>query len=295
MLDERHRKILGEDFQPRFDPNLWTIRANTLKMPVQEMKARLESQGYKLEQIPWVEEGFWIRTEKILTKTEDYASGFFVSQDASSMIPPIVLDPRESENILDMSAAPGSKTTQIAAMLRNKGSIVANDSNYSRLKGLRSNLERCGAENVTIMNVKGETFWKEGLKFDKILLDAPCTGTGTLNPRILRETSESSIRRLRKLQKELVNSAFKSLREGGTIVYSTCSIEPEENEAVIDYAIKKLGALVQKIDIDIPKYFRMKSILEWGGEAFDESLSDALRIVPTEKTEGFFVCKLQRG
>lgn len=294
MLSERYEKILGKNFEPRFDPNLWSIRVNTLKISVEEMKEEFSGK-YEMEQIPWIREGFWIKTEDILTKTAEYSNGHFFSQNASSMIPPLVLDPKEGEKILDVSAAPGSKTTQMAAMMKNDGKIIANDVSRSRIKALKTNLKMCGVTNTVVMQHRGEIFWKTGLKVRKILLDAPCTGTGTMNPRILRQTSLSSIKRMSKLQKKILLSMKKCLQENGIIVYSTCSLEPEENEAVADFAVRKLDLSVEKINLEIPEEFLVQPILNWDGKKFDESVKNCLRVVPTEKTEGLFVCKLRKN
>ena len=204
MDASRYSKILGAGREPRFDPDMWSIRVNTLKTKPDDMREVLEESGYKPERIPWTGEGFWIKTGDILTKLDDHRDGHFFSQSASSMIPPIVLDPSPDDLVLDMAASPGSKTTQMAAMMGNEGAIIANDVDNHRVKILKINLQRCGVINTATAINHGQDIWKSGLKFDKILLDAPCTGTGTMNPRILRETSERTVEGFAKRQMSMI-------------------------------------------------------------------------------------------
>jgi NOL1/NOP2/sun family putative RNA methylase len=291
-MEDRHSKIFGSDFDYKFDPDVWTMRANTIKSSASEMENIFNERGYRFEKIPWCQEGFWIWTDHILTKTKEYSDGMITSQSSSSMIPPMALDLNDDDLVLDMAASPGSKTTQMAAIMGNEGAIIANDVDKRRLVALRSNLQRCGVMNVATTVGRGEDMWKSGVKFDKILLDAPCTGTGTMNPRILKSTGERLIGGFSKRQKSLIESASKSLKEGGLLVYSTCSVEPEENEAVVDFAVESLGMKTLRPDLKIPKNLLAEPILEWEGESYSRSVSDSFRILPTGKTEGFFACAL---
>jgi NOL1/NOP2/sun family putative RNA methylase len=290
---ERYEKIY-KNFREIFkQPPLpiWHVRVNTLKFSVKEAIKFFEEKGYEYERIPWIEEGFWVKTQENLAKSLEHMLGYFFIQNASSMIPPLVLEPKEEDLILDLCAAPGAKTTQIAAMMKNKGIIIANDITYKRLKSLRGNLQRCGVLNTIITQHFGERFWKLGLKFDKILLDVPCSGTGQLKERIFHQTSLTSIKALSNLQKRLIYSASKCLKENGIIVYSTCSIEPMENEEVIDFALKNLGLKIEEIKLKLPS---IPGLVEFDGKKYDETLNKALRIIPSQKTEGFFVCKLRK-
>jgi NOL1/NOP2/sun family putative RNA methylase len=291
-ISERHAKILGDGFDYRFDSQLWTLRVNTIKSSKTEISDLFKDRSYRFENVPWCKEGFWIWTDDILTKTKEYSNGLIISQNSSSMLPPMILDPKEGELVLDMAASPGSKTTQMAAMMRNRGAIIANDVDKRRLTALRSNLDRCGVMNTVLIIGRGEDIWKSGLKFDKILLDAPCTGTGTMNPRILSSTRENLIKSFSRRQKEMIESAFKSLKEGGMLVYSTCSLEPEENEAIVNFAIEKLGMKTVKQKLNVPSDLSMEPLIEWKDEIFDSSVSNAVRIVPSARTEGFFACAL---
>lgn len=291
---ERYKKIFNEDYENIFNQPrefFWSVRSNTLKISVEDLEKKFKEKDYQLERIPWIKEGFWIKSEENLSKSLEHVLGYYFIQNASSMIPSLVLDPKPGETVLDLCASPGAKTTHIAALMSNTGLIVANDITYKRLKALRGNLQRCGVLNAVVNKTFGENFWKSSLKFGKILLDIPCTGTGSLNPRIFRETSFSSIRTLSKLQKNILTSASKCLEENGELVYSTCSLEPEENEENIDFAVKELGLTTEEIGQKIP--FKL-AMTEWEGKRYDDSVANSVRIIPTNKTEGFFICKLRK-
>lgn len=264
----------------------WTIRTNTLKITSEELEERLKERGWKVERVPWFEHGFFIECDQLLSKTVEHSLGYFFMQNSSSMIPPLILDPKPDEIILDLCASPGAKTTEMAELMNNTGVIVANDISHVRLKALRGNLQRCGVLNTVVVKGFAENFYKTGLKFSKILLDVPCTASGTMNPRILKQTKEEGVRYLSSLQKRIITSAAQCLEEGGTIVYSTCSLEKEENENVIDYAVKELGLKTEKIEVkNLPT---QKPFFE----GYDEAVKNAVRIPFSERTEGFFVCKL---
>jgi 16S rRNA C967 or C1407 C5-methylase (RsmB/RsmF family) len=178
--------------------------------------------------------------------------------------------------------------------MQNTGCIVANDIRHQRLKALRGNLQRCGVINAIVTKSFGEYFWKFDAKFSKILLDVPCSATGTFNPRIWQETSHSSIVMLSRLQKKLLESAEKMLERDGVIVYSTCSLEPEENEENIDFAVRKLGLSVEKIKMKLKDVEMIAGVTEWNNKTYDEQVADCVRVVPNERMEGFFVCMLRK-
>ena len=158
-----------------------SIRVNTLKISIKDLLKRLE-RNWNLVQIPWCKEGFWIehikKERRDIGNLIEHPLGYFYSQEAASMIPPLVLEPKEDEIILDMAASPGSKATQIAALMNNTGILVANDYTTERMKPLSINLQRCGVSNVILTLMQGQ--WFKNMQFDNILLDAPCSGTGTI-------------------------------------------------------------------------------------------------------------------
>lgn len=294
ILFERYKKIFKENFDEIFKPKtqfFWSARVNTLKISVLDLEEKFKAKNYVLDKIPWIKEGFWIKTEENLSKSLYHNLGYFFIQNSSSMIPVLSLEQKPDDVTLDLCASPGAKTTQIAAMMENLGTIIANDITQKRLKALRGNLQRCGVLNTIVTQMRGEFFWKTDLKFNKLLLDAPCTGTGTLNPRILKETSLSSINSSSELQKKLLISASNCLEKDGILIYSTCSLEPEENEENIDFAVKRLGLTTEKIKIEGLDF--EKAITEWNGKKFD-GVENAIRISPSEKMEGFFICKLRK-
>jgi len=294
---ERYKNILGSRYDEfikySFSFLRRSIRVNTLKADVEEVKKRLEK-NWKLEGIPWISEGFWIESERRdIGNTVEHTLGQIYVQEAASMIPALVLEPKSEDVVLDMCAAPGSKTTHIAAMMKNKGVIVANDIKADRIKALAMNLQRCGVMN-TIMTISvGQRFSKH--QFDKILIDAPCSGTGNIRRSLktVQIWNPGMIRRLSHTQKSLIETGFNALKENGTLVYSTCSLEPEENEEVIDFLLNKFeNAKLEKIKLNAKS---SEPILEFEDKKYDERIKDCLRLWPQDNdTEGFFVCKIRK-
>jgi tRNA (cytosine49-C5)-methyltransferase len=274
-----------------------SIRINTLKTTVEEVRKGLVD--WELVQIPWCLEGFWIKNIKDgrrdVGNLREHALGYIYVQEASSMIPPIVLDPKPGEFVLDMCAAPGSKTTQIAAMMKNEGILFANDYKGMRLAPLGINLQRVGATNAIITLMQGQWYAKSGLEFDKILLDAPCSGTGTVckSLKTLKIWNPNMVRRLASTQKQLISTAFGLLKKGGVMTYSTCSNEPEENEAVVSWLLENNDCTeIDSIEININ---RSEPIMEFEGQKYDPRVKKTLRIWPQDNhTEGFFVAKVRK-
>lgn len=274
------------------------IRVNTLKISVEDLKARLQPE-WQLTQVPWCTEGFWIKNvesgRRDLGNLQEHALGYIYVQEASSMIPPVVLKPVPGDTVLDMCAAPGSKTTQLAAFLENKGLLFANDVEGQRLAPLGINIQRCGVRNAVITLMKGQWYAKSGILFDKILLDAPCSGTGTINksPGTLRMWNPKMVKRIVSTQKRLIETAFDILKPGGIMVYSTCSNEPEEDEGVVDYLIKnREGVEVLDVDLEIN---RSPCITSFNGHEYDSQVEKCVRIWPQDNhTEGFFICRIKK-
>lgn len=275
-----------------------SIRANTLKISVKELKERLES-SWNLEQIPWCKEGFWIehakKERRDIGNLIEHSLGYFYIQEAASMIPPIVLEPKPDDMVLDIAASPGSKTTQIAQYMENKGILIANDYTYERMKPLSINLQRCGVTNAMITLMEGQWFKKSGIEFDRVLVDAPCSGTGTIRKSLktIGIWNPDMVRRLSITQKQLIETGFNLLKENGTLIYSTCSLEPEENEGVVDFLINKYeNAGLEEIKLSIK---RSPAVLEFDGNSYNEEIKKCLRIWPQDNdTEGFFVAKVRK-
>jgi NOL1/NOP2/sun family putative RNA methylase len=270
------------------------IRVNTLKITVSGLRQRL-TKDWKLTPIPWCKEGFWIEHKKDERRDVgnliEHALGHFYVQEPASMIPPVVLNPKAGERVLDMCAAPGSKATQIAAMMKNKGVLVANDYKGVRLAALGINMQRMGATNsvITLM----DAFRIKG-KFDRILLDAPCSGTGTIRKSLktLEIWNAGMVKRLARQQQSMLRHAFSLLRPGGTMVYSTCSIDPAENEGVVDSLLKEQeNASLREIRLNIN---RSEPVKEFDGVQYAD-VSRCVRLWPQDNdTDGFFVARLQK-
>ena len=300
-LKERYKKIFKREFKDFLKniqrPPLNSIRVNTIKISVEELRERMERKGWKVEQFKWYGCGFFVHEPEFkLGSTLEFSLGYYYVQEASSMIPPLILDPQPGEIILDMCAAPGSKTTQIAQMMKNRGIIVANDVTLDRLVALGSNLQRCGVANCIVTQMDGVKFAKLKQRFDRVLVDAPCSGTGTLrsNPSIGKELSVAGIRRLSGLQKRLILAGFDTLKENGMLVYSTCSLEPEENEEVIDFLLRKRDN-VEVEEVKLKKFKMRKGLRSWEGRDFDERVKLCGRIYPHDNfTDGFFIAKVRK-
>src|SRR3989338_1787708 len=219
---ERYGKLtdweIFKDFSLRFLRR--SIRINTLKATEEKIKARLKD--WTLKQIPWCKEGFWVEHKegrRDIGNTVEHQLGYYYVQEAASMIPPVVLDPKPGEFILDMCAAPGSKTSQIAQYMQNKGMLIANDYQYIRLQPLGINLQRMGVTNSIITLMEGRYFKNADLTFDKILVDAPCSGTGTIRKSLktIGIWNPGAIKRLAGQQRQLLETAFNILKPGGTM------------------------------------------------------------------------------
>jgi len=271
-----------------------SIRINTLKISPDVLIKRLEKKGYKLTKIPFTPYGYYIEEgQQDIGNLPEHALGYFYVQEAASMIPPLVLEPKKHEFILDMAAAPGSKTTQISAMMENTGIIIANDYKHQRLKPLDINTERCGCKNVIVTLSSGHNI--KGMEFDKILLDAPCSGTGGIckSLKTLDIYNQNMIKKLSKDQKRLILNAYSLLKSKGTLIYSTCSVEPEENEEVIDFLLEKTDAKLEKINI--PNLKTSEPITEFENKIYSSEIKKCLRIWPQDNnTEGFFVAKITK-
>ncbi|NLS12543.1 16S rRNA (cytosine(1407)-C(5))-methyltransferase RsmF [Vibrio sp. SM6] len=233
-----------------------SIRVNTLKISVEDFASRANDKGWVLSPIPWCEEGFWIDADETITplgNTAEHMSGLFYIQEASSMLPPSALFDKKTDSearytsVLDVASAPGSKTTQMAALMNNQGVLVANEYSASRVKVLHANVERCGVRNTALSNFDGRVFgsWLPE-HFDAVLLDAPCSGEGTVrkDEDAMKNWSQDSVIDIAHTQKALIISAFQALKVGGVLVYSTCTLSREENQEVCQHLKDTFGDAV---------------------------------------------------
>lgn len=276
------------------------FRANTLQITSDVLEKELTNQGFEIEKISWYPDAFILKNKSIreLTETVAYKQGFLYIQNLSSMIPALVLDPKPEEKVLDIAAAPGSKTTQIAALMHNSGELSANDLSFKRLFKLKENLKHMGVTNTKVLNLPGESFWKKLPEyFDKTLVDVPCSMEGRIrcdDPKTYQDWSPKKIKQLSQLQKYLLRSAVSATKVGGTIVYSTCTLAPEENEEVIDWVIKKTPKAVSVEKISIPGLSMQEGLANWKSKQYNYTQNCA-RIFPNKKMEGFFVAKLHKS
>lgn len=261
-------------------PKPVTLRINTLKTTKEIIKNKLKESKIEFEEITWYKEALIIKNvkEEEIKKLDIYERGEIYLQSLSSMIPPIILEPQAGENILDMAAAPGGKTTQIATITNNKSYITACEKNKIRAERLKYNLQKQGVKSVNIM-IEDARKLSDYFSFDKILLDAPCSGSGTMNI-FNKNFNQELIERSAKVQEELLLKALKILKPGKEMIYSTCSILRKENEEIIKKVLAKTKAKIQPIE-KIPNIPLLETTIE-----------GTLCICPTEQYEGFYVAKI---
>jgi len=277
------------------------IRTNTLRTHRRDLAQALINRGVTLEPVgKWSKIGLQIFESTVpLGATPEYLAGHYILQAASSFLPVMALAPQENERVLDMAAAPGGKTTHIAAMMKNTGCVFANDSNKSRAKGLIGNIHRLGAKNVIVCNYDAREFPKVIGGFDRVLLDAPCSGTGVIakDPSVKTNKTEKDFLMLPHLQKQLLLAAIDSVdhnsKTGGYIVYSTCSVTVEENEGVVQYALSKRPN-VKLVETGL-QFGNREGFTAYMGKTFDKSMKMTRRYYPhTQNVDGFFVSKFKK-
>jgi NOL1/NOP2/sun family putative RNA methylase len=267
-----------------------SVRINTLKASPSCLKKRLLEKEIEFRPLPWYPLG--LRLEALKPgKLEEHILGYFHIQEEVSMVPPLVLDPQPEELVLDLCASPGSKTTQISQQMRNCGLVVANEPSLSRISALRANCERLGALNVAITRYDGRRF--PSTLFDRVLVDVPCSGEGRsrIDPAIWKRSSEQRSLQLQALQEGLLSRAVDLTKPGGTIVYSTCTYAPEENEMVVEKVLDR--ARLERISL--PGLDSSPGLLAWEGRELEGELALCARYYPHQNdTGGFFVAKLRR-
>jgi NOL1/NOP2/sun family putative RNA methylase len=317
LFEERMNQILKQSRSNQEDINkFWKIihkeplnwiRCNTLKINPKELKEKLEKEhNWKIKQ-PFKEheEIMLIEQESNLKpgelgRSKEHLLGYYYVQELSSMLPMLALKPNENDSFLDLCAAPGSKTTQAAAMMKNKGNIIANDSKFGRMAILASNLEKCGVSNAIITKRDGVQLSKKLKKInfnvDKILVDAQCSGEGTLrsSPETFLMWNIHSINNFSSQQKVLAAAALDLLKEGGEMLYSTCTHAPEENEEIIQFLMDNFNISIEPIAENLPIKSR-EGLTEWKSKEFSKEIKRACRIYPQDNdTEGFFLCKIKK-
>ena len=261
-----------------------TFRVNTIKTTAEEIEQRLVENGIMYKKVKWSKEAFIIlnRNEEEIQKLEMYKNGEIYLQSLSSMLPPIILNPTEKTDILDMTSAPGGKTTQIAALTNNNANITACEMSNIRAERLKYNLEKQGA--LAYVMVKDARNIDNFFSFDQILLDSPCSGSGTINMNntdLNKYFTLELVEKCKKTQRSLINKAVQILKGGKELVYSTCSILKEENEEIVKTIMNKGMEIV-------PIEFEGKETLP----QLPTTIDGTLCICPTQEYEGFFIAKL---
>ncbi len=265
------------------------IRVNTIKIDEERLLEKLRKRGFSIEktEIPYCYEV--LEEPYSIGATPEFLMGYYYVMDKSSCIPPLVLDPKPNEVVVDFTAAPGGKTTFLSQLMKNRGVVVAIEANRERIQSLIDNIHRMGAMNVVVLNMDANDFPKLGIRADKVLLDAPCSCEGVIYKDKSRKTSRGAkdIEFCSKMQRKLIISAYNSLKRGGILVYSTCSLTPEENELVLEYLLEMCRCELMEI--------------EWGDNALDLNLKfkneikKAKRFYPHKhRCAGFFVAKIKK-
>lgn len=275
------------------------IRCNTLKIKPEALLERLNKKWKVIQPYSEYPEIMLITQELMpgeLGNSIEHLLGYYYVQEICSMMSVLALEPKPGEFVLDLCASPGSKTSQMAAKMENQGTLIANDLKMDRVKILSANLEKNGVSNAILTQKDAVAFTSHikdsQLRFDKILLDAPCSGEGTLrsSPKTFLMWNEKIVYKLSRLQKKFIAQALKCLKVGGTLVYSTCTHGPEEDEEVVDFALKNFPVKVEKINLPLKC---RPGLTSWDNKKYNKEVEKSCRIYPQDNdSEGFFVCKM---
>lgn len=288
MLTDAYDENIASDLLGNI-PNsrVVSLRVNRLKSTFEEIEQILKQEHIAYEKVNWYEDAFVVSCdEKEIERLDIYQNGMIYLQSLSSMIPALILDPKVNEDILDMAAAPGGKTTQIAALTSNQARLTVTEAHKIRAEKLKFNLQKQGVKNASMI-IKDARQLDDFFRFDHILLDAPCSGSGTFvlsEPKSYQSFSKELVNKSVKLQRELLDKAIKLLKPGKTLVYSTCSILPIENEEMIKSLLKRNQ--IELVPIDDVLYQKIPKL--------PTRLEGTFLIKPTSYYEGFFVCKLMK-
>lgn len=292
-----------EKFIPDFDvfleamltPLPKVFRVNTIKASPEEVIPLIAD----LNPIPlsYLPIAYTVQNEAKLGRTLVHFLGLIYIQGAASMIPPLLLDPKPGERVLDLAAAPGSKTTQISAMMKNQGLVISNDLSLHRVRGLIGNVDRLGCFNVVVCRSDGVMLAKKlSNTCDRVLVDAPCSSEGTIRKtrEALNRWSLRGIDNFSRIQKGLICAGYQALKPGGIMIYSTCTIAPEENEAVVAYLLKRFPE-AEIMPIELNNFQMRPALTEWADNFFPAAVERCRRILPQDNnTEAFFVAKIRK-
>jgi len=272
------------------------VRVNDIKATSGRVRRAFDEAGVGYEPVGWHDGLFRLADDVSPGNTWPFVHGWVYGQEEVSAIPARALDPSPGDRVFDPCAAPGSKTTQLAALMADRGLLVANDNDLGRLSALRSNAERCGVTNVVVTNTDARNFSLQPFDdepFDRALVDVPCSCEGTIrkNPDALDNWSLDHVEGIAGVQTAILGRAIEVTRPGGTVVYSTCTFAPEENEAVVQHAIEEYGCRVVDFDLALE---HAPGVTDWRDATYDDSLRRAKRVYPHHNdTGGFFCAKLE--
>ena len=289
MLNQQYgEEITSKILEGYLKERMVTFRVNTLKTSIEKVEEVLKNNNIEFEKVSWSDVAYIVKNvrEDTLKELEVYKKGEIYLQSLSSMLPPIVLEPKENTDILDMCAAPGGKTTELASLTNNNANITACELNKIRIEKLKYNIEKQGATSVYIMQEDGRKI-NDFFSFDNILLDAPCSGSGTLNVEnvnLEKTFTEKLLEKSQKAQLELLSKAVKILKQGQEMVYSTCSILSKENEEIVSKILKN-----NKVEI-VPIEFKGKEELP----LLQTKIAGTLCVMPTKLFDGFFIAKIRK-
>jgi len=277
------------------------FRVNTLKATAGEVAKELRREGYSLSPVDWLAEAFTVPPDqrRALTETAAVAEGRVYIQGLSSMTAPPVLGPQPGEAVLDLAAAPGGKTLQMAAMMHNRGTLSAVESVRRRFFRLKENLERHGATMVRTFLADGRSIGRKvPERFDRVLLDAPCSSEARFDrrdPATWRYWGLKKIGESARKQKGLLRSALPALKPGGLLLYCTCSFAPEENEAIIDGLLRQHGEAVEVLPVELPLSNSQPGLAAWDDRRFHPAVARSVRILPNHQMGGLYLCLLRKG
>lgn len=268
------------------------LRVNTLRLPNDRVISRLENLGVKLHRLNYTKFGHEILKSRFsLGAITEFLLGYYYLQSSAAQIPVEVLDPLPGEHVLDCCAAPGGKTTQIAQMMDNRGVVIALEKKSHRLRSLRNNLERAGVSNTIAYHMDAVKAPKLDIKFDKVLLDAPCSGNFADDPRWFAKRDLQGIKQNASVQRRLLKSALDVLKPKGTLVYATCSLEPEENELNMQWLYENFSVHFEKTNIPIGD----PGLTSVFGKKLSGEIANTRRFWPHKtNTEGFFIAKIRK-
>lgn len=274
------------------------IVTNRLRIGRDSLRERLAARGVLTTPLAWTDDALVLARRNSPGNRYEYLAGLYNVQEEAAVIPVKILDPQPGERVLDMCAAPGNKTAQIAMAMGNRGTVIANDCNAGRMRAVRSILDRFGLANVAMTLCNGANYPNAVGSFDRVLVDVPCSceGTSRKSPNVLDDMQGADHDRLGGLQRALLRRAFDLCAPGGRVVYSTCTYAPEENELVVDDVVRELPFDVQWLDCRLDHFRHAEGLTSWSGRSFDPRMSRAMRVWPHfNDTGGFFVAAFDKS